>query len=199
MAASASIPPSKAERVLAAATEVFLRYGFARATMGDIAAGAGVSRPALYLLFPNKEELFAAALKRLNDAELATIREGAPRLPTLRERLLLACEVWGAHGFDLLQAHPDAVDLFDLRLPPVRAVYEEFQAVIAELLAGVEVRPGIGATPGELARALTFAMQGFKDTAVDGLDFRRLVALQVGLVVGAIEGEASKTGRKPKI
>jgi AcrR family transcriptional regulator len=38
---------SKEERVIAGATEVFLRYGFARTTMGDIAERVGISRPAL--------------------------------------------------------------------------------------------------------------------------------------------------------
>jgi AcrR family transcriptional regulator len=41
----------KRTRILAAARSVFLRYGFKRVNMNDIADAAGVSRPALYLLF----------------------------------------------------------------------------------------------------------------------------------------------------
>ncbi len=40
------------------AADVFARYGFRRTTMNDLAEAAGISRPALYLMFENKEHLF---------------------------------------------------------------------------------------------------------------------------------------------
>ncbi len=43
------------------ATDLFLRYGHARTTMGDVAGEAGISRPALYLVFPRNEDIFTAA------------------------------------------------------------------------------------------------------------------------------------------
>ena len=53
-------PRSEAKQatVLDAAAAVFARYGFRRTTMNDIAQAAGISRPALYLMFDNKEHLF---------------------------------------------------------------------------------------------------------------------------------------------
>ena len=49
-----------AKRVLVyeAAATIFAQYGFRRTTMNDIAQAAGISRPALYLMFDNKEHLF---------------------------------------------------------------------------------------------------------------------------------------------
>ena len=44
--------------VFDAAASVFAQYGFKRTTMNDIAVAAGISRPALYLMFDNKEHLF---------------------------------------------------------------------------------------------------------------------------------------------
>src|SRR3954462_8951898 len=99
-----SHPLSKQERVIAGATDVFLRYGFARTTMGDIAERVGMSRPALYLLFAGKDEVFAAVIHRLNDDQLAAIRAALPGLPTLHAKVLFACETWGAHGVDLIAA-----------------------------------------------------------------------------------------------
>jgi len=49
---------AKREKVLTAALDVFLRYGYKRVTMNDIATAAGISRPALYLVFESKEEIF---------------------------------------------------------------------------------------------------------------------------------------------
>ncbi len=49
---------AKQKAVFDAAADVFAQYGFRRTTMNDIAQAAGISRPALYLMFDNKEHLF---------------------------------------------------------------------------------------------------------------------------------------------
>ncbi|MFZ4748552.1 MAG: helix-turn-helix domain-containing protein, partial [Sphingomonas sp.] len=67
----------KISKVVRAAGEIFLRYGFARTTMGDVAKAAGISRPALYLLFPGKEPLFAAATMALAQQRLRDISAAA--------------------------------------------------------------------------------------------------------------------------
>jgi AcrR family transcriptional regulator len=177
---------SKEERVIAGATDVFLRYGFARTTMGDIAERVGISRPALYLLFANKEEAFAAVIRRLNDDQLAAIRAALPGLPTLHAKVLFACETWGAHGVDLMTAHPDAKDLFDLSFAPVQEIYLKFQTLLAELLEGPAAGSALNAKPAQLARLVTFAMRGFRETASNGRDMRRLIALQVSLLLAAL-------------
>jgi len=46
--------------ILEAATGVFLRYGFKKTSMDDLARAAGLSRQGLYLHFPTKEDLFKA-------------------------------------------------------------------------------------------------------------------------------------------
>ncbi len=63
----------KKNRILAAARSVFLSYGFKRVNMNDIAEAAGVSRPALYVLFKNKEEIFIAAYLRWVDETIAQV------------------------------------------------------------------------------------------------------------------------------
>ncbi|MFN7928166.1 MAG: helix-turn-helix domain-containing protein [Blastocatellia bacterium] len=74
--------------ILAAALECFLQYGFAKTSLDDIAKRAQLSRPLLYLLFKNKEELFLATLRGMYQADI----DGARSLLALRlskkERLL---------------------------------------------------------------------------------------------------------------
>ena len=41
-----------------AATAIFLRYGFKKTSMDDVAQAAGVSRQGLYLYFDTKDFLF---------------------------------------------------------------------------------------------------------------------------------------------
>ena len=63
---------AKKNSVLDTAADVFAQYGFKRTTMNDIAQAAGMSRPALYLMFDNKEHLFQElAAYRLNLALIA--------------------------------------------------------------------------------------------------------------------------------
>jgi AcrR family transcriptional regulator len=50
----------KRARILEAAMRLVLAYGFSRTTMDDIARAAEMSRPALYLQFRNKTEIYRA-------------------------------------------------------------------------------------------------------------------------------------------
>ena len=51
--------------IIDAALECFLQYGFAKTSLDDIAKKAKLSRPLLYLLFKNKEELFVETLRSI--------------------------------------------------------------------------------------------------------------------------------------
>ena len=52
------------ERILDAAAAVFIRLGYDKTTMSDIAEEAGASRRTIYLYFKGKEELFEGLLYR---------------------------------------------------------------------------------------------------------------------------------------
>jgi AcrR family transcriptional regulator len=54
------------EECLAAATAVFARRGYQRATMDEIAAAARVTKGALYWHYRTKEEFLVAVLRKLN-------------------------------------------------------------------------------------------------------------------------------------
>jgi len=188
----------KRDRVVAAATNVFLRYGFYRTTMADIAKAAGMSRPALYLLFPGKEDIFAAVVLGITRRLVLESRNELPNYPTLKAKLLFVCEKWAGDGFELIEKHPDAADMFDLRFPPVRAMYEESQVLFAEVLAdAVEVSDSEG-TKEDLARLLAYSFRGFKEAAADGADMRRMIRLQVLLLARALAKSAQARPRRTK-
>lgn len=60
------------EQIVAAATQVFARAGFAATVLDEVAAAAGISRAILYRHFDSKTDLYRAVLDRarqhLNDA-----------------------------------------------------------------------------------------------------------------------------------
>jgi TetR/AcrR family transcriptional repressor of mexJK operon len=58
------------DRLLDAAQDVFLDQGFARSTVDAIAKAAGATRKTVYARYANKEEIFAAVIARLLDANI---------------------------------------------------------------------------------------------------------------------------------
>lgn len=179
------------EGVVTAAVAVFLRYGYARTTMADLATAAGLSRPTLYLLFPDKDEIFTAVIRRLNRQMLDRFRSALPKLQT-DKRVQYCCEEWGAHGVEIMEKHADAKDLFDLAFPVVREMNELFVDFLAELLPEPAARSVLNATPREIARNLVYSFRGLKEGAKDSAHLRRTIRLQVALVLSALEHSAAE-------
>lgn len=180
------------ESVITAAVAVFLRYGYARTTMADLATAAGLSRPTLYLLFPDKDEIFTAVIRRLNRQMLDRFRSALPKLQTTDKRVQYCCEEWGAHGVEIMEKHADAKDLFDLAFPVVREMNELFVDFLAELLPEPAARSALNATPREIARNLVYSFRGLKEGAKDSAHLRRTIRLQVALVLSALEHSAAE-------
>ncbi|HEY6868410.1 MAG TPA: helix-turn-helix domain-containing protein, partial [Novosphingobium sp.] len=109
----------KVGRVLEAAAAQFMRYGYARTTMGDIAVAAGMSRPSLYLLYPGKAEVFEAAVRHLSQTRYAEIREALRADGDWRGKLQMVCEQVLLVIYELQRDNPDARDMDDLAFPVV--------------------------------------------------------------------------------
>ena len=75
--------------------QLFLRFGYRKTSMDDIARAAGVSRQALYLWFPNKEALFCAVVDRAQPSARAcaprSFRRARSRTPALRVHRVHGC------------------------------------------------------------------------------------------------------------
>ena len=77
----------KRDQIMSGAMKVFLEEGYHGATMDAIAAAAHVSKPTLYNLVGNKEELFEQILRRAtDDILLPTRRKPSPEI-SLEEEL----------------------------------------------------------------------------------------------------------------
>lgn len=99
------IDPDKRRGLLQAAAQEFAAEGFDKASLGKIAEGAGVSKPALYYYFEDKTDLYVTvvqeAWERLSpqkQLDLATLDRDAfwPTLETLVEHNVGLCreEPW---------------------------------------------------------------------------------------------------------
>lgn len=87
---------SQRARILDASRSHFIRQGFHAASMGDIAAEAGISAGLIYRYFQSKREIIQAIIRQ----HLVESRLGLGSLPadsTLVDELVEAFRVWG-HG-----------------------------------------------------------------------------------------------------
>ncbi len=86
---SASMAGEVEERILDAATVVFLENGFAGASLERIAERASASKATLYSRYANKEALFSDVVKRNVERSLRMIQD-TPQSDSLVERLKFA-------------------------------------------------------------------------------------------------------------
>ncbi len=126
----------------------------------------------------------------------AKTRAALVDLPTVPEKLHHVCERWGLHGYEVMSRHPDAKDLFDLRFPAVQEMYVHFQALIAEIIVEPARATALDATAAELARIVAFGIRGLRETVVSEADTRRLITLQVSLLVAALGLPFRSAGKK---
>jgi AcrR family transcriptional regulator len=172
--------------VVAAAGEVFRRYGLARTTMADIAQAAGLSRPTLYAAFSDKPAIFEAVIADLVATELTRIRSGNRRRTGLPAQLRYACEQWMTTGYEIISANPDASDLFDDRFPAVQAGNAAFEALLVELLEPATRSSSLGLSADDVAGMITSAMQGFKRRAASKAELDHLLDTCLRVTLAAL-------------
>lgn len=175
--------------ILEAATGVFLRYGFKKTSMDDLARAAGLSRQGLYLHFATKEALFKDAVLHL----IASTREAgqaalAREELDVEERLLAAFEA--VHGHMI--GHPGAEHLSELLEtarqlvgPVVDEMETTLAAGVARVLrsAGVAARwKEIGASAKDLAEHLCATSYGVKHRVATMAEYRDRMRVAVRIV-----------------
>lgn len=176
-----------------AARGVFLRLGFRRTTMGDIAEAAKLSRPTLYLAFPSKESVFQSVLASVFAAELEEIRARVAKAAAPADQLLAALDVWCVRNYELTTTTPGARDLYESALEHAReeatSATSAFEDIVSDILERVAARRPRGApSPRELAQLVSSAIVGLKSTAANAKQLRKLTANLVAVVLASRAG-----------
>jgi AcrR family transcriptional regulator len=178
-------------RILEAAKTVFLRHGFRRVTMQDVAREAGFSRPALYLIFPNKEEIFKTVVRQLSAESMSAIRAGLPTLPTIEAKLNFTFELWTVRPFTIMLSSPDAKDLVDcshgFAKETIQQISEEFEALLIEILGPVVSSSHKSVLPApQIAHLLAASTHGYKEAASSVAELRTMIAGLITLTLAAL-------------
>lgn len=129
----------KRERILEAAQQTFLRYGYRRTTMGDLAEAAGISRPALYLFYANKEALFRGVVVRYFEqlAERASQRVGTLGPASLEARIEALMETWVVEPFVEVHRSDSVSEIYEAGHTLAEDLRERFTEVFAGQIESV--------------------------------------------------------------
>ena len=179
------------DKIIAEAKKVFLRYGFRRTTMADLAKAAQMSRPALYLVFPSKEHVFMAVAERFMADALDEVRRGIPPLKTAVQKLTFAFELWYVRPYEMVLASPDAGDIFEsgceLASEALNKAKADFEAIIADVLKPlVRGQSRVKLPASKIAELLCGAAHGFKETAGDAAELRQMLNDHLALVLAGL-------------
>jgi AcrR family transcriptional regulator len=159
-------PKARPEEVLDAALNLFARNGFAATRMEDIAKAAGLSKAAIYLYFPSKDDVFKALIEtRIVSlrTEIATV--GSAMLDDPVAGLRHVVRLWAASNADgRMIAIPRIILAESARFPELtdyyhRVVITQMQAILHQLLeSGVSKGIFRNIEPKVAARALVAPM-----------------------------------------
>lgn len=139
--------------ILEAAKLCFLRYGYGKTSLDDIAKQCGLSRPLLYRKFANKEAIFAALYDSVFLAQFDKAVPMAAGPGSKRDRLLRMIEVVCIEPYTLI-----------LQAPMAEEFWAACEAIIPEILLSHRKK-----WRALLAKVLPHELVETFDLALDGL------------------------------
>lgn len=162
--------PDRRRAILQAAFKIFVSYGFKRTTMADIADEAGISRPALYLQFKNKGDIFRAGFEMFVEELLGTMQAILAEPGYLPERVSNAVIAGLVTPFREFVNTPHGEELFDAKQTLAEDLgnvwFARMQGLIAEAMnraiAAGEMKLPEGADTATVARLLVNGLEGIK-------------------------------------
>lgn len=170
--------------IIQAAEDVFLRYGFKKTSMDDLARAAGLSRQGLYLYFRTKEDLFKETVTHVLGRMRAAHRQALARKDLeIEERLLEAFSAFirfdSENVDELLEALADVVG------PVLLELDADVRADLARALraAGVPARwEEAGLSANDLADHLLAVSAGLKHKTKTLRDYRARMRVALRIV-----------------
>jgi AcrR family transcriptional regulator len=168
---------ARRRKLLDAAIGVFLRFGFRKTSMDEVARAADVSRQGLYLHFATKEDLFRAAVQQVLETSLQGANSclGDATL-TAEKRLVGAFDAWMGYFIGVMgSGASDLVEASDALVGPIAAQHEK---LFAEALAKAMRTVGLvaaykatGLTAKQLTDTLSATARGLKHGCASRAEF----------------------------
>lgn len=179
--------------VLAGGFDAFARHGFTRTTMSDIAAAAGMSRPALYLRVKDKEGVLRALGAALLSDSITRARGAAVRNGTVVARVVGILETRLGLALGLAERSEHALELLGEYRRVATAEAARYDAEVQQLATRVLFSTGadVGLCA-DIAVALVYTVHGMENELDDAHRARELLT---ALVDTTVSGLIAPSGR----
>lgn len=173
MARPATHHEATRDRLLSLATDAVIERGASRLQVADVAAAAGLTAPAVYRYFRDRDDLLRATLRRQVEAFAREVTDTARRAPTRAERTATFLDDQAAY-------------LERTEVGAVRVVLEAILAAGADPELAIEVAPAV-----EALRSLDTDDEDDEDGG-DAISAQLVVAVCAGIqfvhAAGLLEG-----------
>ena len=184
-----TLDETRQRAILNSAFQAFSAYGFRKTSMDDIARGAGMSRPAVYLHFKNKEAIVRSLTQAHYAEKIEAVKQELQGGGTVPEIVARAINVQSA-GMATILASPHGLEMLDTSKSTAADIVAEGEATLANLYADwlarehAKDRVHLPDGPEETAKTITATLKGIKMTASNAEEFERRIA-QLATLIGA--------------
>ncbi|UWR01821.1 TetR/AcrR family transcriptional regulator [Ruegeria conchae] len=183
---------SKTAAILSSAFRAFAAYGFRKTSMDDIAKGAGMSRPAVYLHYKNKEAIVRELTQYYYDEKVILVAEALAGEGSLPEILAGAVQAQ-SQGMAEILASPHGLEMLDATKSMSTDIVQEGEVKLTRLYAdwlrreNSAGRAHLPVGPDEAAKTITTSLKGIKMTASSAEEFEQGISQLATLLGAALE------------
>jgi AcrR family transcriptional regulator len=190
-----SMTDDRTGHILDAALTAFCQYGYGKTTMQDVARAAGMSRAALYLHFPSKEDLFRAGSRRAHSRALDEVDAALAQHGDVLSRVDAAMAAYFGGLLAQISSSVHGGEVLDASLDVAGDIVSEAHAALVVRLAGaLQTAAAAGevqfstsdATAEDIALLLLAVADGLKKTSADPQSLQQRKALFLRLVYAGI-------------
>lgn len=189
-ASSARTVDDRRASLFEAALQIFVRYGYKKASMDEVARAAGLSRQGLYLHFPSKEALYREGVEFLLQRSLTGGRAAlTDESRSLEERVTAAFDSMYGQYVESISGTPHLSELLDASRQLMGSLIEDQEQAFRDAVARVLSHAGISAcwreaklSARDLVDTLDAVACGLKHRAASRADFRERMRRAVRLV-----------------
>ncbi|MGI9382423.1 MAG: TetR/AcrR family transcriptional regulator [Methyloligellaceae bacterium] len=155
---------------------IFVRYGFRKTSMDDVARAIGISRQALYKRYESKEALFRLVVSRVIESSLSGAMDALDNdTVSLSGRLLNAFDSWAGQHVDVLRSSPHSLEVIEMAKAQAGETSKRAEGKIAKRVAELLCEtgsPAARAAAADAAFALACASKGLLHTAENRSDYK---------------------------
>jgi AcrR family transcriptional regulator len=194
------VPPKvdpKEAAILETAFGVFLRYGFRKTSMEEVARAAEISRQGLYLHFATKEELFVATVRHGLGINLAAAeKELADKKRPIDARLIAAFDAWYGPFVAVMGPGSDLADVSKSLVGElVVGLEQDFQDKVTEAIKRSPLKAAYQKAklgPAELSATLHATARGLKHSATTRAELMAAMSIAVRAMCAVLEDGGSR-------